>query len=422
MAFGEAQEICRGRHDSARRPARPCELLSEPRHRGTLEARVAHSQRLEHAARDRVLERDVQAAGAREPGEPVARIRIRPERRRRLPPTQLAQLRHESVRRLVAGAEAERIGRLAVDAHPVREAVAKRAVLPERVVERQTELEAQVRDHRLRQRRDVKAVVRPRVPVRAHDRLAAVEHADHERRHLPPLALPLDELLVDQCRKWRRPVTIIAAPAASTAATTSASRFAPPGWTIVAMPASSAACGPSANGKNASEASTAPARSCPCSRARSIAMRTASTRFGCPPPIPSVCSPFARTIAFDHTCLQTRHANSASPHCSSLTEPQTTLMPSRSSTSESRSCTSRPPSTRLYSRSPAVTPRRSRSTRRRVLGMAVSAVNASSAISGASSTSTNCSAIRPPSAPDTGRFSTTTPPYAESGSAARARS
>src|SRR5690349_23527093 len=66
-----------------------------------------------------------------------------------------------------------------------------------------------------------------------------------------------------QWRKWRRPVKAIAAPAAATASMTSSSRREPPGWTIAAIPASSASCGPSANGKKASEASTAPAGSCP---------------------------------------------------------------------------------------------------------------------------------------------------------------
>src|SRR5919109_1562472 len=62
--------------------------------------------------------------------------------------------------------------------------------------------------------------------------------------------------------------------------------FAPPGWMIAVMPAESAASAPSANGMKASEASTAPRRSCPCSRAFSTAIRTESTRLVSPPPIP----------------------------------------------------------------------------------------------------------------------------------------
>src|SRR3954451_11054604 len=61
----------------------------------------------------------------------------------------------------------------------------------------------------------------------------------------------------DQCRKWRVPVTSIAAPAASTAASTSASRIEPPGWTIAVTPASSSRRGPSANGKKAWRAADA---------------------------------------------------------------------------------------------------------------------------------------------------------------------
>ena len=64
-----------------------------------------------------------------------------------------------------------------------------------------------------------------------------------------------------QCRKCRRLVNTIDAPAFSTASTTSWSRLEPPGWTIESTPASSAMRGPSGNGKNASDASAAPAGS-----------------------------------------------------------------------------------------------------------------------------------------------------------------
>ena len=66
-----------------------------------------------------------------------------------------------------------------------------------------------------------------------------------------------------QWRKWRRAVNTIVAPDFSTASITSWSRREPPGWTIAVMPASSAIRGPSGNGKNASDASAEPARSCP---------------------------------------------------------------------------------------------------------------------------------------------------------------
>ena len=64
-------------------------------------------------------------------------------------------------------------------------------------------------------------------------------------------------------------------PPAWTAAITSASRTDPPGWTIADTPASSRICGPSANGKNASEAATDPAARSP---ARCTASRQESTR------------------------------------------------------------------------------------------------------------------------------------------------
>ena len=61
-----------------------------------------------------------------------------------------------------------------------------------------------------------------------------------------------------QWRKWRMPVNTMATPAASAAATTSASRIDPPGWITAVAPAEMAACSPSANGKNASDATTLP--------------------------------------------------------------------------------------------------------------------------------------------------------------------
>ena len=50
----------------------------------------------------------------------------------------------------------------------------------------------------------------------------------------------------------------IARPAASAAAMTSSSRIEPPGWITALAPASAAASRPSANGKNASEATALP--------------------------------------------------------------------------------------------------------------------------------------------------------------------
>ena len=61
-----------------------------------------------------------------------------------------------------------------------------------------------------------------------------------------------------QCRKWRMPVKTMAMPALSAAAITSSSRREPPGWITAVMPAAIPASSPSANGKNASDAITAP--------------------------------------------------------------------------------------------------------------------------------------------------------------------
>ena len=74
-----------------------------------------------------------------------------------------------------------------------------------------------------------------------------------------------------QWKKCRVPVRYIVTPAASAAATTSSSRTEPPGCTTARTPASSRICGPSANGKKASDAATDPA-------ARSPARATASRR------------------------------------------------------------------------------------------------------------------------------------------------
>ena len=61
-----------------------------------------------------------------------------------------------------------------------------------------------------------------------------------------------------QCRKWRTPVNTIAMPWASAASITSLSRTEPPGWMTAVAPASMQASMPSANGKNASDATAEP--------------------------------------------------------------------------------------------------------------------------------------------------------------------
>ena len=84
---------------------------------------------------------------------------------------------------------------------------------------------------------------------------------------------------------------------------------------ITRTPASSAACTPSANGKKASDASTAPATGV---SALPSASCVESTRDICPAPMPTVAVSRAITMAFERTCLTTRQANSRSPHSRSV--------------------------------------------------------------------------------------------------------
>ena len=73
------------------------------------------------------------------------------------------------------------------------------------------------------------------------------------------------------------------------------------------------AAGRRGTGRRRRRRATAPARSWPSSRAFSRAIRTASTRLIWPAPMPIVCRSLAITIAFEVTCLQTRHAKRRSP-------------------------------------------------------------------------------------------------------------
>ncbi len=99
-------------------------------------------------------------------------------------------------------------------------------------------------------------------------------------------------------------------------------------------------------------------------------MRTESTRLIWPAPMPTVGRSLESTIALERTCLQTFQANSISPHSASVgLRSVTTSIAERSSRSMSRSCTSRPPMTRLRSRSAMLTRRRSLSSRMRIFGL-----------------------------------------------------
>ena len=97
------------------------------------------------------------------------------------------------------------------------------------------------------------------------------------------------------------------------------------------------------------------------------------------------------TIALERTCLQTFQAKSISPHSASVgLRSVTTCISVRSSRPMSRSWISRPPMTRLMSRSATLTPRRSPSSRMRMFGLVESSSSASSVNDGAMMTSQNC--------------------------------
>ena len=101
-------------------------------------------------------------------------------------------------------------------------------------------------------------------------------------------------------------------PAASAAATTSASRTEPPGWTTAVTPAAASTSRPSGNGKKASLAAGAARGPAPPWRPRSPRPRPATA--GRPrrrPPAP----PVARAMALEDVRPQTRQASARSRHC-----------------------------------------------------------------------------------------------------------
>ena len=152
-----------------------------------------------------------------------------------------------------------------------------------------------------------------------------------------------------QWRKWRRPVRIMAMPCSLQAATVSSSRREPPGWMIAVTPAAAATSGPSRNGKNASEASTAPRLRSP---AFSTAIRTESSRLIWPAPTPRSWPSLATTIAFDLTIAQTRQAKARSRQLALGRGPARSPPgpPAGSASSRSQPWASSPPSIRRRSR------------------------------------------------------------------------
>src|SRR5258706_1648668 len=138
-------------------------------------------------------------------------------------------------------------------------------------------------------------------------RVLAAAAADDQDPHAANLAY--------QCLKWRMPVNSIARSCSSAAAMTSSSRTEPPGCTTARAPAAASTSTPSRNGRNASDATTAPLSASPAFRSQ---IRTESMRLIWPAPIATVTPPLANTIALDLTCLATRHANARSMRSASL--------------------------------------------------------------------------------------------------------
>ena len=118
-----------------------------------------------------------------------------------------------------------------------------------------------------------------------------------------------------QWAKWRRPVKTIAMPAASAAATTSSSRFEPPGWIDHARRRRRPApAGRRRTGRTRRRRQPAPGAEPPRLAHRELGRRRPGDIWPAPIPLRSDRS-LASTMAFERTCLATRQANSRSPHC-----------------------------------------------------------------------------------------------------------
>src|SRR2546425_4176147 len=121
---------------------------------------------------------------------------------------------------------------------------------------------------------------------------------------------------------------------------------------IARPPAAPASSTPSENGKNASEANTAPAGSWPCWRALCTARKEASTRLICPAPIPIAASSRASSTALDLTLPTAAQAKRRSRHSSAVGGRRVTTFHPASSTARlgwKRSWTRNPPRRRLKS-------------------------------------------------------------------------
>src|ERR671916_208934 len=105
----------------------------------------------------------------------------------------------------------------------------------------------------------------------------------------------------------------MATPCRFAASTTSSSRTDPPGCMTASTPAPASASTPSAKGKNASLAATAPRTPFP---AFFTAVSEESTRLICPAPTPTVAPSLTSTMALLFTVRATRQAKRRSDVCS----------------------------------------------------------------------------------------------------------
>ena len=226
-----------------------------------------------------------------------------------------------------------------------------------------------------------------------------------------------------QCRKWRRWVKTIVAPASRTASTTSSSRFEPPGWMIAPTP------GLERGLRAVGEREERVRRERRALERVALAARLLDRQ-------PHRVDPahLAGADAERAQVLRRARSRSSSRACTPATRTAGRPRPSRPASRRPPPCPAGP---RRPSRGPGRAGRRARACSRArrgrtgaARGRRGSACPASRAAPraraaskpGAASTSTNCSAIRAPSSPGTGRLSATTPPYADSGSHASARS
>ena len=224
---------------------------------------------------------------------------------------------------------------------------------------------------------------------------------------------------VHQCRKWRRPVKTIAAPAAETALDDLGVALRAAGLNERRDPGVERELRPVREREERVRGEDRALERVP-ELARLLdrdANRIHPTRLAAP--IPMVWPPRASTIAFEVTCFTTRQAKSRSSHCSSETSPHTT---------------SSPHALQSLDRDPGRAGRRDAPVVTLVLGgrallgvledaqrrLASEAAPTRGVVRGREQHLDELATSASASAAVTARFTTTTPPYADTGSAASA--